>query len=618
MNICRSTFYVKKSEKRETIKHMKMNQDEKYLQSKWSLSDLIPDQSSEVIDQLFSNINEDVSEFEDFRPLLNMDLSEIDFMNIINRLEQIHYKIHILYAYAELKFSEDTQDQTAATLLTRVEQYIAEISNRIMFFTLWWKGISGDFASKLMENSGDYYYWLEEMRHFKDHTLSEPEEQIINLKNVTGNRALNTLYDSITNRYIFKLEIEGEEKELTRGELSVYIRNENPDIRANAYQELYRVYGEDSSILGQIYQSLVRDWRNEQINLRNFKNPISSRNLANDIPDQVVDLLLEKCKENRSLFQRYFSLKAKWIGENKLCRYDIYAPISASKKQYTYEQSVDLVLNALDGFDPNIMNLAFKVFDENHIDSEVRKGKRSGAFCLSAVQDITPWVLVNYQGKVDDILTMAHEMGHAIHSMLASKHSLFTFHPCLPLAETASTFSEMIVVDSLLAKESDKNLRRDLLFRQLDDAYATIQRQAFFAIFEKEAHNMIVQNASVDDLSNAYMDNLAQQFGDSVTLSPEFKLEWVSIPHIYSVPFYVYAYSFGQLLVFSLYKQYKTEGEAFIPRYLNLLSTGGSQSPETILAKSGIDFRQESFWQGGFDIINNLLDQLEKLPINKK
>jgi oligoendopeptidase F len=226
-------------------------------------------------------------------------------------------------------------------------------------------------------------------------------------------------------------------------------------------------------------------------------------------------------------------------------------------------------------------------------------------------------VLLNYQGRADDVATMAHELGHAIHAMMASDHSIFTFHSSLPLAETASTFGEMMLVDQLLAEESDETVRRDILFRQVDDAYATIQRQSFFALFEKQAHEMVQQNASPDEMSEAYLKTLHAQFGDAVEVGDEFRWEWVSIPHIYASPFYVYAYAFGQLLVFSLYRQFKQEGEAFKPRYRKILSTGGSKAPVKLLAEAGIDIYQESFWQGGFDVISGLVSELEKIPVKK-
>ena len=225
------------------------------------------------------------------------------------------------------------------------------------------------------------------------------------------------------------------------------------------------------------------------------------------------------------------------------------------------------------------------------------------------------WVMLNYQGRADDVATMAHELGHAIHSMLAGHHNVFTFHSSLPLAETASTFGEMMLVDQLLENETDESVRRDLLFRQVDDSYATIMRQAYFSLFERKAHQMVKENASVDELAAAYLENLATQFGDSMEISDEFKWEWVSIPHIYHTPFYVYAYAFGQLLVLSLYKQFKAEGEVFKPRYLKLLSAGGSQAPEKSLTEAGIDIRSAAFWQGGFDVIKDLVEQLEALPI---
>jgi len=409
--------------------------------------------------------------------------------------------------------------------------------------------------------------------------------------------------------------VDGVEKEMTRGELMVYARQHDPELRKAAYQELYRVYGQDGPILGQMYQTAVRDWRNEQVQLRNFQQPIAARNLGNDIPDEVVDTLLEVAKENAVVFQRYFRLKARWLKMGRLRRYDVYAPVAKSEKSYPFDSATEMVFDSFRDFDPRLEQLARRVPAENHLDSEVRKGKRSGAFCSTIGPDLTPWVLLNYQGKADDVATMAHELGHAIHSMLAEHHSLFTQHACLPLAETASTFGEMMLVDKLLSEEKDEAVRRDLLFRQVDDSYATIMRQAFFALFEKRAHEMIANNASVDELADAYLQNLSDQFGDAVEIPEEFKWEWVSIPHFYHTPFYVYAYSFGQLLVLALYKQFKSEGESFKPKYIKLLSTGGSEAPEKVLTDAGIDFRQRSFWQGGFDVIAELVDQLEKIPV---
>lgn len=587
-----------------------------YQQTRWSLDDLMPSGNSAAIDTRFEQLQKKVVSFAEInRPLLNEDLSSETFLGMIQELEAINRQAYHLYGYASLSFSADTQDQAAQTLLARVQQFMAEMQNELLFFELWWKQLDDVNAARLMDVTGDYRYWLEEMRHFKKFTLSEPEEKIINIKDVTGSSAINRLYDSITNRYIYKLTVDGQERELTRGELMVYVRQGDPELRAQAYQELYRVYGNDAPVLGQIYQTLVRDWGNENLQLRGFASPISVRNLTNDIPDAVVSTLLDVCQRNSHVFQRYFRLKARWLGMEHLRRYDVYAPVAKADKSYDFADAAQMVFASFNEFAPEFAALAERVLAKNHLDSEVRKGKRGGAFCSTVDPKITPWVLLNYQGRADDVATMAHELGHAIHAMLASGHSLFTFHSSLPLAETASTFGEMMLVDRLLREETDENVRRDILFRQVDDAYATIQRQAFFALFERQAHEMIKQNASVDDLANAYMANLKAQFGDAVEVSDEFRWEWVSIPHIFGTPFYVYAYSFGQLLVLSLYQQFQQEGEAFKPRYRKLLAAGGSKAPVEVLAEAGIDMHDPAFWQGGFDVIANLVAQLESLPI---
>ena len=588
-----------------------------YKIKKWNLDELFTGFDSPELNAAFDNVEEQVASFEGVRNKLKSDIDPETFLEVVRASEATSKIVNRIYAFAGLSFAEDTQNQNAQSLMGRVQQFAAEMQNRVLFFSLWWKDVDEAYAERLMSASGDYRYYLEEMRHFKPHTLSEPEEKVVNLKDVTGSNALINLYDAITNRYVFKVKVNGKVQELTRAGLQPLIQGSDPKLRAAAYQELYRIYGEDGPILGQMYQTRARDWHNENINMRKFKSAMSVRNLANDVPDEAVNALLEVTKKNAKVFQRYFKMKAKHLGVSKLRRYDIYAPVAKSDKAFDFNAAANMVIESFSAFDPKIGELARRVFDKDHLDSEVRKGKQGGAFCASINPEDTPFVLMNYTGRARDVATLAHELGHAIHAMLASHHTAFTFHSSLPLAETASTFGEMMLTEKLLSEEKDESVRRDILFKQMDDAFATILRQIYFALFEREAHEMAQKNASVDELSAAYLANLKEQFGDAVEVSDDFKWEWVSIPHIYHTPFYVYAYAFGQLLVFALYEQYKAEGESFKPKYLKILSAGGSEAPAKILAEAGVNIRDPKFWQGGFDVLSRMVDELEKLPVEK-
>jgi oligoendopeptidase F len=585
-----------------------------YQQQSWSLADLYSALESPEIEQGIQQANALTEQLEAVRPRLTAAISPEAFMPVLQTYEQWARLLSRLQSFGFLSFAADTQDQRVQSYLAQVRQRAADLENRTLFLKLWWQELDDTTAGRLLEASGDYRYWLETLRREQPYTLSEGEEKIINLKNVNGSQALLTLYRSITNRYTFQLEVDGERRELTRGELQVYYRHADPDLRAAAYQELYRVYGQDAPILGQIYQYRVRDWRSERVELRGFSSPIAARNLANDIPDEVVDTLLDVCQANSNLFHRYFLVKARWLGLDRLRRYDLYAPVAVSDKRYPFDEAVRLVLDSLREFNPNVAELARRVFDEGHIDSEIRKGKSSGAFCATVSPDLTPWVLQSYQGYADDVTTLAHELGHAVHAMLAAHHNTLTQRASLPLAETASTFAEMLLIDRVLADKPGPAVERDLLFRQMDDAYATIMRQAYFALFERQAHQRVHQGALIDELSQLYLEQLQTQFGDSLVVSEDFQYEWLAIPHIFSTPFYVYAYSFGQLLVLSLYQQYRHEGEAFKPRYLEILAAGGSDSPALILQRAGVDIWSADFWQGGFDVVADLLAKLEALP----
>ena len=576
----------------------------------WSLKELFPSADGPEIRRALKELDRRVASVEKRRRRLTPRISATEFMAMIKDLEETRALARRVASFAELWFSGNTQDQAATTFYANTEQRLAELENRLLFFSTWWKELPKAAAQRLLARSGPYRYFLEQVRRFRPHTLPEGEEKVVNLKNATGSHALVNLYNSITNRYTFELEADGIKHSLTRGQLTVYMRAARPEVRAAAYRSLFQVYGKEGPILGQIYSTLVRDWRSENISLRKFASPVAARNLANDLPDKVVRLLLDVCQSNASIFQRFFELKARTLGLSKLRRYDIYAPVAASEKKYEFEEAWTMVRESLARFDPGLAELAAKVLRENHLDAQVRPGKRDGAFCLSPLPALTPWVLTNFQNRVYDVSTLAHELGHAVHSLLASGNPLLAYEPSLPLAETASTFSEMLLVDSLLKEERDETVRRDLLFRQMDDSYATIIRQAYFALFEVEAHDLIGKGASVEDLTGRYYANLQKQFGDAVELSDEFRWEWVAIPHIYEVPFYVYAYAFGQLLVLALFHQYKTEGAAFLPRFRSILSAGGSASPSRILSRVGIRIDREEFWQGGFDLLAKNLKQL--------
>jgi oligoendopeptidase F len=581
--------------------------------TRWSLKDLLTDPVDQAVAQHLSILEQAVSDLEAMRTDLTPAISVQAFAKALELLELINTLMGRLQAYSYLWLSEDTQNEAALNLRDRLDQSLVPLGNRVLFFEIWFKDLPDETAEKLITQSGDLKYFLESVRRFKPYTLSEREEKLLALKDPNGIDALVSLYEMITNRFTFSLEVDGEKKSLTRDQLTSYYYDPSPEIRGAAYQELYRVYGENATILAQIYSHRVRDWHAEGIELRGYSSPISARNLGNDLPDEVVDTLLSICRKNAGLFQRYFELKARSLGLEKLRRYDIYAPLASAGKKYDFAFASKLVLDTFQEFSPQVASLAKNVFDQQHLDSEPRHGKRGGGFCYAALPELTPWVLVNYSGRPGDIATLAHELGHAVHAMLAGSHSILSFHASQPLAETASIFAEMQLTDRLLREEQDPAVRRDLLVRVIDDAYATVIRQAYFTIFERDAHRMLVEGKSFDELADHYFSILSEQFGQAVELTDEYRWEWITVPHIYDSPFYTYSYSFGQLLVLALYQQYRREGAAFIPRYLKILSYGGSYPPFKILQEAGLDITSAAFWQGGFDILDQMITDLTQI-----
>ena len=577
----------------------------KYQLGAWDLKGLVSNPKSTAFEKQIKDVEKISKQFEKIKTKLNPKITSKNFLGILHDLEELDEKISVIGGYASLAYSENTQSDEATSLLTRMSKLGSEISNRVLFFDLWWKkGIDEKNAKRLIKDSGELDGYLKYKRLVAKYSLSEPEERIINTLDVTGSTALVKLYDKITNAFEYIVTIDGKKRKISREELSSYVRNTKPKTREIAYKELLSKFSKNKGVLGEIYQNIVLNWKDEGVEIRGFSSPISIRNIANDVDDKTIDSLLQVCRKNAPVFQKFFTHKAKMIGLKKLRRYDLYAPATAKikEKNYSYDKSVKLVFESLEKFSPQLSTYAKKVFSERHIDSQIRPGKRDGAFCSTISPKITPYVLVNFAGKSKDVFTIAHELGHAVHSQAASDKSILISEAPLPLAETASTFSELLLYDNLSDKITSDE-KKIMLSEKIDDLYATILRQSFFTLFEVDAHKKIGQSTTIDELSKAYLGNIKEQFGSSVIISEDFALEWSCIPHFYHSPFYCYAYSFGNLLALSLFQRYKKEGKDFVPSYLGILKAGGAKKPEDLLEEYDINIRSTKFWQDGFEYI---------------
>ena len=581
----------------------------------WDLSELAENPKSIAFQKQIQELEKQAMKFEKNKTKLKSKISPKEFKNILQQVEKISENMSKIGGYASLSYSSDTQSDEATSLMTRMSKLGSEISNKILFFDLWWKTqVDEKNAKRLMENTGDLREYLAHKRLFAKYALSEPEERIINTLDVTGISALVKLYDKITNVFEYQMKVGNKNKTMTREQLTNFVRSTNPKIRETAYKTILTKYVENKGVIGEIYQNIVLNWRDEGIEIRGYDSPISMRNIGNDVDDKTIESLLSICKKNSPVFQKFFAQKAKMLKMKKLRRYDVYAPAAANikEKNYTYNKSVKLVFESLGKFSSVLEEHARKVFNENHIDSAIRQGKRDGAFCSTLTPKITPFVLVNFTGKSRDVFTLAHELGHAVHSQAAQNRSILVQDAPLPLAETASTFSELLLYDNLSDKISD-NEKKIMLSEKIDDLYATILRQSFFTIFEVDAHKQIGDGTTIDEISKIYLQNLKEQFGNSVNISEDFAIEWSCIPHFYHTPFYCYAYSFGNLLALSLFQRYKKEGKDFVPSYINILAAGGSQKPEKLLSEYGFNIRSPKFWQEGFDYIKEQVKALSSL-----
>lgn len=586
-----------------------------YKTGRWDLTELAKSPGGAEFESKIREVQNLSRSFERLKPGLDPKMSSKKFMGMVAAKERLVEKMSVLGGFASLSYAADTQSDEATSVMTRISKLGSEVSNRVLFFDLWWKQkIDEKNAQRLIRGAGELQGYLRYKRLVAKYSLSEPEERIINTLDVTGASALVKIYDKITNAFEYRVRSGGRSRTLTREQLTGLVKSPNAKTREAAYRSLLAKFDGSKGVLGEIYQNIVLNWRDEGIEIRGYSSPISMRNIGNDVDDRTVSSLLDTCKANSPVFQKFFAQKARMAGIKRLRRYDLYAPAvaKAREKSYTYDRAVRLVLESLGRFSPRLRDMAENVFAQNHVDSSVRAGKRDGAFCSTLSPKITPFVLVNYTGKARDVFTLAHELGHAVHSQAAGGRSILVQDAPLPLAETASTFSELLLYDNMSEKITDGE-KRAVLAAKIDDLYATIMRQSFFTLFEIDAHRQVAGTTTVEELSRTYLANLRTQFGSSVAVSDDFGVEWSCIPHFYHTPFYCYAYSFGNLLALSLFQRYKKEGGDFVPAYIEILAAGGSAKPESLLKEYGLDIGSPKFWQDGFDYVRSQIAELSRL-----
>ncbi|USN45550.1 MAG: M3 family oligoendopeptidase [Candidatus Woesearchaeota archaeon] len=573
----------------------------------WNLQDLMREKD---IDQHVAKLTQLTSSFAEFeKKLFNknncVEVPSDTLRRIFALSEEISKVSSRLAGFAELSYTEKTNDAKRLARLRDLSKKLVSLEHQRLFFSEWIRRIPESYAKKIAKQIEPYTYVFEKSVEHRKHLRSPAEEKIMSLKDTTGVDVLERVYNIVTNKYVFG------KKQLAQEELLTLVRSSKEHDRKQAYEDLLLRYKEDNDVLFEIYAGVVMNWHNEELTVRGYDAPIAPRNEGNDVEHEIVENLLSVIENNAALFQEYFSFKANLLGM-KNTRYNLYAPYRLNEPSYTFPEAKKTVLEVFKNFSPVFASHAKSVFDKQHVHSPPMKGKKSGAFCYSVTNDTTPYVLVNFAGKLNDVFTLGHELGHAVHGILGQKNTQFTFHSSLPLAETASIFSELLLTDHLL-KTASKRVRTFLLVQELDKIYASVMRQAFFVMFEKEAHELIAKGATADEINARYAANLRRQFGKQMIIPDHFSYEWSYIPHIFESPFYCYAYAFGNLLVLSLYHDFTQDKKAFVPRYQKILEAGGSATPATILARAGYDISTKSFWQNGFDEARKIFDELKTL-----
>ena len=587
----------------------------------WNLKDLYKSPDSKKIGSDFTKLDSKSKKFnKKYRNRISNSSSPKLIFESLVEIEKIYEGLGKISSYASLLFAADTDNEKYSKFYQNVSERSSDIRKNLIFYFLSWNKISEKRAKEIYSNPilRKYSHLLKSERKYKNFMLTEPEEKILDKKSITSSKAFNRLFDQTLNNLKFEMKLKNKISVLTETEVLSLLYDKDRKIRKSAAKSLTIGLKSERKLLAFIFNQILTDSKitNE---IRGHKTPMSARNLSNEISEKTVQALIDTCNKNNKVPIRYYKLKSKILKIKDFADYDRYAPLGQSNRKFSFSDAKKIVLDSFNEFSPQMGKVAELFFDNNWIDYKLRKGKRGGAFSHSCVPSVHPYILMNFTGKIRDVMTLAHELGHGIHQYLSRKNGYFQQNTPLTTAETASVFAEMLVFTKLLNNETNKKEKLYLICSKLEDIFATVFRQIVMTNFELDVHTKCKKTGelSSDDFDKAWTKANSRMFGNSIEISENYKSWWMYIPHFIHSPFYCYSYSFGELLVHGLFAKYKEDNKGFVKKYIELLSSGSTNSPESLVKKTGLDITKSDFWESSMYLMNGLLKEAENIFYKK-
>jgi oligoendopeptidase F len=579
----------------------------------WDLDPLVDGEGPEGADRQLAAADERAAAFSERYAGRVKDLDGAELAQAMGDLQEIVELVGRAGNYAHLRFSVDTADPANGALLARVTERATAVETKLLFFELEWAAVDDARAEELLAADGldTSRHHLRTVRRYRPHLLSEPEEKIMSEKSVSGRDAWSRLFSEQTSA--IKVDLPDGDEPVALDVALARLMSPDREVRRSTAEAVTAALAPGLRTRAYIYNTIAQDKAVDD-RLRSYPSWIASRNLSNEASDESVEALIEAVRANHDLPRRWYRLKAGLLGLDRLADYDRMASVATEEIQVEWPDATEIVLTSFRDFSPVLADTAQRFFDERWIDAPVRPAKRGGAFCAYTVPSVHPYVMLNYTSRRRDVLTLAHELGHGLHAALAQPRGPLEQHTPLTLAETASVFGETLVFRRLLDAAESPASRLALLAENIEGSIATVFRQVAMNRFEHRVHTTRREEGelSVDRFAEVWVASQEEMLGDSVELSPGYRTWWSYVPHFIGTPGYVYAYAYGQLLALSVYGRYLEEGEEFVPRYLELLSAGGSRSPEELAAIAGLDLADPEFWNNGLKLVRGQLDAAEE------